>query len=77
MIEVTLSPGDLMYLPRGYPHDAASADGASLHLTIGMLPITWASVLIRAAQSVIDANRNSGGLYLRDSRQTMVFMPRV
>ena len=41
-MEVTLSPGDLMYLPRGYPHDAASADGASLHLTIGVLPITWA-----------------------------------
>ena len=56
MMEVTLSPGDLMYLPRGYPHEAESADGASLHLTIGVLPITWASVLLRAVQSAIDGN---------------------
>jgi hypothetical protein len=56
MMEVTLSPGDLMYVPRGYPHDAASTDGASLHLTIGVLSITWASVILRAVQSVIDRN---------------------
>jgi ribosomal protein L16 Arg81 hydroxylase len=55
-MEVTLSPGDLMYLPRGYPHDAESADCASLHLTIGVLPVTWASVLLRAVQSAIDGN---------------------
>lgn len=56
MMEVTLSAGDVMYVPRGYPHDAESADGASLHLTIGVLPITWASVVLRAVQSAIDSN---------------------
>jgi hypothetical protein len=56
MTEVTLNPGDLLYLPRGYPHDAQSADSASLHLTIGVLSITWASVLLRAVQSAIDGN---------------------
>jgi hypothetical protein len=56
MMEVTLSPGDLMYLPRGYPHDAESAGGASLHLTIGVLTITWASVVLRAVQSAVDGD---------------------
>jgi ribosomal protein L16 Arg81 hydroxylase len=55
-MEVTLSPGDLMYLPRGYPHDAVSVDVASLHLTVGVIPVTWASVILRAVQKVIDEN---------------------
>jgi ribosomal protein L16 Arg81 hydroxylase len=54
--ELTLSPGDVLYVPRGYPHDAASAGEASLHLTIGVLPITWASVVLRVLQSAIDEN---------------------
>jgi ribosomal protein L16 Arg81 hydroxylase len=54
--EVTLSPGDLMYLPRGYPHDAVSVDVASLHLTVGMIPVTWASVILGAVRTVIDNN---------------------
>ncbi|MEM1245305.1 MAG: cupin domain-containing protein [Acidobacteriota bacterium] len=36
--EVTLRPGDLLYLPRGVPHSAASTDEASVHLTIGLHP---------------------------------------
>ena len=54
--EVTLSPGDLMYLPRGYPHDAESVDCASAHLTLGILPTTWASVILRSVQAAIDEN---------------------
>lgn len=55
-MELTLCPGDLLYLPRGYPHDAQSKDGASLHLTIGLVPITWASVIMRTVRSAIDEN---------------------
>lgn len=43
--EFDLSPGDLLYLPRGYVHAATSGDSASLHLTIGVLPILWSDVL--------------------------------
>ena len=35
--EVVLRPGDLLYLPRGVPHSAASTDDASIHFTIGPL----------------------------------------
>lgn len=37
-----LSPGDFLYVPRGYVHDAMADDGISAHITIGVLSYTWA-----------------------------------
>ncbi len=37
-----LSPGDFLYVPRGYVHDAMADDGISSHITIGVLSFTWA-----------------------------------
>jgi ribosomal protein L16 Arg81 hydroxylase len=31
--QFTLEPGDVLYLPHGWPHDAEARDGHSLHLT--------------------------------------------
>lgn len=36
-----LFPGDLLYVPRGYVHDAMADDGTSSHITIGVLSFTW------------------------------------
>ena len=44
---VDMGPGDVLYVPRGAPHDAA-AQGAgepSLHITIGLLEPTYADIL--------------------------------
>lgn len=38
---VQLKPGDFLYVPRGYVHDAMSDDGISSHITIGILSYTW------------------------------------
>jgi len=46
--EVVLQPGDVMYLPRGTWHEAASHDQLSLHLTIGILAVTARTALQRA-----------------------------
>ena len=46
-VSLTLSPGDCLYLPRGLPHDAETAEGASLHLTLGIRSPTWLNVLGR------------------------------
>ena len=54
--ELDLRPGDLLYLPRGTLHDATSNDAASLHLTIGVHPVTCASVLRQALDEVISAD---------------------
>ncbi|MCD2425363.1 cupin domain-containing protein [Niabella pedocola] len=36
-----LSPGDFLYVPRGYVHDAVADDGISAHITVGILSFTW------------------------------------
>ncbi len=52
--ELDLRPGDLIYIPRGFMHDAVAVDSASLHLTVGVIPVTWAAVVLQAAESVIE-----------------------
>lgn len=39
---IQLYPGDFLYVPRGYVHDAMADDGISSHITIGVLSFTWA-----------------------------------
>ncbi len=43
-----LSPGDFLYVPRGYVHDAMADDGISAHITIGILSYTWARFFTEA-----------------------------
>jgi hypothetical protein len=38
--EVELSPGDVLFIPRGEPHSAAVSAERSVHLTIGLLSYT-------------------------------------
>lgn len=41
MMTETIREGDLLYIPRGFPHEVHSTTRASLHLTINMSPPTW------------------------------------
>ncbi|WP_167857733.1 cupin domain-containing protein [Mycobacterium sp. DL99] len=52
--EVDLYPGDAIYIPRGFGHDAVSVGSTSLHLTVGVRPITWAFVLLAAMEEAIE-----------------------
>jgi lysine-specific demethylase/histidyl-hydroxylase NO66 len=38
---VTIGPGDLMYIPRGWVHHARASGEASLHMTVGVHGATW------------------------------------
>lgn len=38
MTQVTMRPGDVLYLPRGWYHDALATEGASLHVTYSITP---------------------------------------
>jgi hypothetical protein len=42
---VTLEAGDVLYLPRGMPHEAHTAKGCSAHITIGLTAMTWENLL--------------------------------
>jgi hypothetical protein len=49
--EMMMSPGDVLYIPRGVMHDAATLPGErSLHVTLGLLESSWA----QAMRSLID-----------------------
>lgn len=37
--KVTMRPGDVLYLPRGWYHDALAQDGGSLHVTFSVSPL--------------------------------------
>jgi ribosomal protein L16 Arg81 hydroxylase len=52
--ECLLRQGDVLYLPRGYVHDATSMESTSLHLTVGIKPITWASVVLGAVTALVN-----------------------
>ena len=50
--EVTLQPGDLLFLPRGYGHVAHTTDDLSVHLSVSLLPTTWADVFKKLSDSL-------------------------
>jgi ribosomal protein L16 Arg81 hydroxylase len=50
VIDAVLSEGDALYLPRGWIHSAQALETTSIHLTIGVSPVTGLDV----ARSVID-----------------------
>ena len=45
--DVTLEPGDGVYMPTGTEHSARSVDRASVHMTIGILRITYRDAIGR------------------------------
>jgi ribosomal protein L16 Arg81 hydroxylase len=40
-----LTAGDLLYLPRGYVHEARATDTSSVHVTVGVRSFTWTDLL--------------------------------
>jgi len=54
LFEATLEAGDLLYLPRGYPHRAEARDATSVHVALGVVTTTWADVFERALAAAGD-----------------------
>jgi ribosomal protein L16 Arg81 hydroxylase len=54
LIDAELAPGDSLYLPRGYLHSAVAQGELSIHLTVGIHPITRSDIvseLLRGAKT--------------------------
>ena len=51
ILELELHPGDLLYLPRGYVHSAATSDSHSLHVTLGVTCFTWIELMNELQQA--------------------------
>jgi lysine-specific demethylase/histidyl-hydroxylase NO66 len=54
LIVAELAPGDCLYIPQRFPHAAWTAATASVHLTVGVVPATWADVLRRDVTAVVE-----------------------
>lgn len=68
LMEVAMEPGDLLYLPRGFFHDAMAASDISLHLTFALLPMTGIAALrMLVQQAEEDAAFRA---YLPDARES-------
>jgi hypothetical protein len=52
--DLVLEPGDVLYMPAGTPHAARAQDGISGHLTIGVLAVSWRTLLTRAVGQALD-----------------------
>lgn len=55
--EIDLRSGDVLYLPRGFPHKAVATDEPSLHLTLGIHPFYWVDALKAAVDLVAREDR--------------------
>ena len=52
-MEIEMSPGDVLYLPRGVIHEAQALEESSTHLTISFLQKwSWADLIGKAAEAV-------------------------
>jgi ribosomal protein L16 Arg81 hydroxylase len=54
-IEVSLQPGDVLYLPYGTPHAATAEGKASLHLSVMMRPRMWRDLLRETFEELVSA----------------------
>jgi lysine-specific demethylase/histidyl-hydroxylase NO66 len=54
LIVAELAPGDCLYIPQRFPHAARTAATASVHLTVGVVPTTWADAMRREVISVVE-----------------------
>ncbi|MBE90389.1 MAG: hypothetical protein CMM76_13235 [Rhodospirillaceae bacterium] len=51
---VEMTPGDLLYIPRGQYHDAIASSEASLHLTFGVVPMLGINAMNMIQASVVN-----------------------
>lgn len=53
LMDFTLGAGDVLYLPRGFPHCAEAVDAPSSHLTIGVMAVTWQQAVRHALDDAL------------------------
>jgi len=53
VLDLSLQPGDVLYIPYGTPHRASAEGSVSLHITVVAGPRTWAHHLLTAVQDIL------------------------
>jgi hypothetical protein len=52
VVDAVLAAGDSLYIPAGFPHAASTRREVSVHVTIGILAVTWAAAVKEALGAV-------------------------
>ena len=52
----TLCAGDVLYLPRGVMHEAFCGDRESMHLTVSIVPLTFADLIAKVLRAAAEAD---------------------
>ena len=63
-LDLSLQPGDVLYIPHNTPHRASAEGSVSLHLTVVAGPRTWAHHLLVAVQDIAAADGIDAGTKL-------------
>jgi ribosomal protein L16 Arg81 hydroxylase len=72
VMDVSLRPGDVLYVPFGTPHVAAAEEQVSLHVTVVALARTWSQLLLPMLEQVLDAHEEFWSApYAGDDRATL------
>ncbi|MGH3669236.1 MAG: JmjC domain-containing protein, partial [Pseudonocardiaceae bacterium] len=58
LLEVDLVRGDVLYIPRGFPHVASTREDSSLHLTLNLRTMIWAEVIAELCESHVSFRRS-------------------
>jgi ribosomal protein L16 Arg81 hydroxylase len=54
--EITLKAGDIMYIPRGVPHEAYTTDSSSMHITFGVHSTQWLDLITKSLLHLSQTN---------------------
>lgn len=54
--EILLNAGDILFVPRGVPHEAVATDESSLHLSLGIHPFQWVDLMIMSLNNLAQNN---------------------
>jgi ribosomal protein L16 Arg81 hydroxylase len=79
MITTTLEPGDFLYLPGGFVHEARCADAVSAHITFTLEKYTYANLLRQIADNAHASAwlRRSLPIDVRSGRSNAAFLRHV
>ncbi|MFJ4755551.1 cupin domain-containing protein [Streptomyces sp. NPDC088763] len=72
VIEVTLEPGDVLYVPHGTPHAASARSELSLHLSVGVEPRRWRHLLTDTVAALVEEDDFHAVPHLTDGGGTAV-----
>jgi len=61
-VTLTLLPGDLLYVPRGFLHRARAAEEPSLHVTFGVFSPTWFDLVMYLLDAALLRSSHQPGL---------------